>query len=356
MNGVYLSPGLFPSDFLRPTVDFILQVQTPAGEIPWFEGGHSDPWDHTEAAMGLAVAGETEAALRAYRWLASKQLEDGSWWRGYRDDEPDNPDRRETNYVAYIATGVWHQYLVTQDIAVLREFFPVVERALDFVLGLQSEHGEIDWAVDSDGVPMGDALLTGCSSIYKSLECAGHIAAVLEIERPDWLSSRERLGDALRHRPERFDRTWAPKSRYAMDWFYPILTGVISGQAAIDRLNQRWHEFVEPGLGCRCETQEPWVTVAESCELVMALVAAGDRPRAQEVFSWLHQWRDHDGAFWTGFQFVEDILWPDEKPTWTAGAILLAADALTGHTAAADLFKRAVDPEAAAVVRRQGRS
>lgn len=355
MNGVYLSPGLFPSDFLRPTVDYILRVQTAAGEIPWFEGGHSDPWDHTEAAMGLAIAGETEAAMRAYRWLASKQLADGSWWRGYRDNVPDNPDRRESNYVAYIATGVWHQYLVTQDIAVLQEFFPVVERAIDFVLGLQSEHGEIDWAVDRDGVPMGDALLTGCSSIYKSLECAGHIAAALALERPDWLSSRERLGYALRHLPERFDRTWAPKSRYAMDWFYPILTGVISGQAAIDRLNKRWHEFVEPGLGCRCETQEPWVTVAESCELVMALVAAGDRPRAQEVFSWLHQWRDHDGAFWTGFQFVEDVLWPDEKPTWTAGAILLAADALTGHTAAADLFKCAIDPVAVAVVRRQER-
>jgi hypothetical protein len=35
---------------------------------------------------------------------------------------------------------------------------------------------------------------------------------------------------------------------------------------------------------------------------------------------------------------VEDLLWPDEKPTWTAGAILLAADALTEHTPAARLF------------------
>ena len=36
---------------------------------------------------------------------------------------------------------------------------------------------------------------------------------------------------------------------------------------------------------------------------------------------------------------------PDEKPTWTAGAILLAADALTGHTAAANLFSRVQLPE-----------
>ena len=37
---------------------------------------------------------------------------------------------------------------------------------------------------------------------------------------------------------------------------------------------------------------------------------------------------------------MEDLLWPDEKPTWTAGAILLAADALTEHTAASKLFCR----------------
>ena len=74
--------------------------------------------------------------------------------------------------------------------------------------------------------------------------------------------------------------------------------------------------------------------------LVMALLAADDHARAVEVYSWLHQWRTEDGSYWTGYQLVEDLLWPDEKPTWTAGAILLAADALTGHTAAANLFTR----------------
>jgi hypothetical protein len=131
------------------------------------------------------------------------------------------------------------------------------------------------------------------------------------------------LGVALRSRPDRFDRTWASKSRYAMDWFYPIITGWVQGPAAIERLDARWNEFVETGMGCRCETQEPWVTVAESCELTLALLAAGDRNRAAELFSWLTQWRDGDGAWWTGYQFVEKVLWPDEKPTWTAGAIML---------------------------------
>ena len=345
MSGLYLSRGLYPEEFLRPTVDFILDVQRPWGEIPWFANGHTDPWDHTEAAMGLSIAGEFAAAERAYQWLADTQLTDGSWWRSYRDGVPDNPDRRESNYVAYIATGVWHHYLITGNRHFLENLFPVVDQAMAFVLGLQGEQGEIDWAVDAEGTPMGDSLVTGCSSIYKSLECAWHVASTLGIQRDHWMVARRELGTALRSRPQRFDRTWTTKSRYAMDWFYPIITGWVQGRDAVDRLALRWTEFVEPGLGCRCETQEPWVTVAESCELTLALLAAGDRSRAAELFSWLSQWRDDDGAWWTGYQFVEDVLWPDEKPTWTAGAVLLAADALTEHTPAAGLFLGVEEPQ-----------
>lgn len=338
MSGLYLSRGLFPEEFLRPTVQFILDCQQPSGEIPWFEGGYTDPWDHVESAMGLAIGGETEAARKAYEWLVGNQLEDGSWWASYRGQEIDNAQRRETNFVAYFATGVWHQYLITEDAEFLRAMWPAVEKAIGFVLALQSEHGEIDWAVDAEGKAKGDALVTGCSSIYKSLECAHNIAVTLGEDRPQWLSARERLGVALRQKPERFDRTWESKARYSMDWFYPVLTGVLSGADARARINSRWDEFVEKGLGTRCVSDEPWVTVAESCELVMALLAAGDHARAVEVYSWLHQWQAKDGSYWTGYQMVEDLLWPDEKPTWTAGAILMAADALTEHTPAAKLF------------------
>ena len=89
-----------------------------------------------------------------------------------------------------------------------------------------------------------------------------------------------------------------------MDWFYPILAGVVEGEAAQQRLSGRWSEFVEPGIGCRCENHQPWATVAESCELTLALLAAGQREQAAELFSWLAQWRDDDGAWWTGYQFA----------------------------------------------------
>ena len=80
------------------------------------------------------------------------------------------------------------------------------------------------------------------------------------------------------------------------------------------------------------------MTVAESCELTLALLAAGERHKANELFSWLHQFRCENGVYWTGYQFSLDLLWPDEQPTWTAGAVLLAADALAEATPAARLF------------------
>ena len=152
--------------------------------------------------MGLSIAGEWDAAERAYHWLADQQLEDGSWWACYRDGQPDaSVEQRETNYVAYISTGVWHHFLITGDDAFLRTLFPVVQRAMDFVLQYQSPEGEIDWAVDPTGAPLGDALVTGCSSIYKSLECAILIAETLGQQASSWRAARARLGDALRHHP-----------------------------------------------------------------------------------------------------------------------------------------------------------
>ena len=289
--------------------------------------------------MGLSIGGEYEAAELAYEWLRNTQLEDGSWWAAYKNGEIENGERRETNFVAYVATGVWHHFLITGNEQFLAHMWPTVERAIEFVLSLQTSHGEIHWAVDPDGTPKEDALVTGCSSIYKSLECAYNMAIELGMERPEWLEARSRLGDALRNKPERFDRTWESKARYSMDWFYPVLTGAIPPHKAQQHLQKRWDEFVEKDMGCRCVSDEPWVTVAESCELTMALLAAGDHARAVTLYSWLHQWRVKDGSYWTGYQFAQDLLWPDEKPTWTAGAILLAADALTEHTPASHLFR-----------------
>ncbi len=338
MSGLYLSPGLFPAEYFRPTVEFLLREQRADGAIPWFSGGHADPWDHVEAAMGLSIGGEHAAAARAYDWLAATQMPCGSWWSFYKDGHTPEDERRETNFVAYVATGVWHHFLITQDRAFLQRLWPMIGRAIGFVLSHQTVHGEIHWAVGPDHSPREDALVTGCSSIYKSLECAINIAVTLGEDCSAWRRAREALGDCLRNKPERFDRTWESKSRFSMDWFYPVLTGAVPPSQARRHLMRKWDTFVVNGLGCRCVSDQPWVTIAESCELTLALLAAGDHARAVTLYSWLHQWREEDGSYWTGYQFVEDVLWPEERPTWTAGAVLLAADALTHHTAASRLF------------------
>lgn len=338
MKNLLLTKGFFPESLLRPTVNYILQTQLPNGCIPWFTGGKADPWDHIEAAMGLTIGGELAAARRAYQWLAQEQLEDGSWWANYLGDEAVDKDHRETNFIAYIATGIWHYYLVTEDANVLREFFPSVKKAMEFVLRYQAPTGEIYWAVAEDGSAKKDALVTASSSIYKSLECAILIAQTLGEESANWYKAYQQLGNTLRHHPECFDRTWEPKTRFSMDWFYPILTGIVQGKSAQQRIESKWHSFVEPTIGCRCVSDEPWVTVAESCELTLALLAAGEHAKAVNLFSWLFQFMDADGGYWTGYNFRDDVIWPREKTTWTTGAILLAADALTEHTGAARLF------------------
>ena len=80
-------PGVLDEDAVRATREWIASVQKPSGEIPWFTGGHTDPWDHVESAMGLTVAGQWEAARRAFGFLRDTQRTDGSWPIKWQDGE-----------------------------------------------------------------------------------------------------------------------------------------------------------------------------------------------------------------------------------------------------------------------------
>lgn len=343
-----LETGAFPDSFFAGAVRRILALQRADGSIPWFDGGVFDPWNHIEAAMGLAVAGRLVEARRALDYLRTTQLADGSWWGQYGSAAAIEGERyagsgdekriRDTNFAAYIATGVWHHYLLTDDRALLATFWPHVEAAISFVLAHQSEHGDIRWAARDPHTPEEDALVTASSSIYKSLECAILMAETMGTRRSDWIAARGALGEALRSKPHRFDRQWPSKANFSMDWYYPVLSGAVQGEAARARLAARWDEFVAEGHGCRCVTGQPWITVAEGCELVMALLATGQRAKAIKLYSWQHAWRDTDGAYWMGYQYEADVPWPAEKPAWTAGAVILAADALAQATPAARLF------------------
>lgn len=294
--------------------------------------------------MGLTVAGFHEQAKRAYHWLAEQQNDDGSWYSEYgqrADSYHDLPDAelKQAHHGIYLATGLWHFYLATKDLSPGRQLWPCLERAAHFVLALQTEHGDILWGKDGNNQLLDDSLITACSAIYKSLGCALNLCDALRIRRPNWQCAYKKLGHALRQKPERFDRSWASKQRYAMDWFYPYLSGVHAGSPGQQSLLQRWQEFVVPNLGCLCVNDHPWVTVAESAELCLALASVGMQDKATELLGQLLQYQDEsDGGFWTGYVHSDEALWPEEKTTWTAAAVVLAADSLYRITPAADLF------------------
>ncbi|MEY2451602.1 MAG: hypothetical protein QOD92_1176 [Acidimicrobiaceae bacterium] len=327
-------PGVVSAAELARTVDAIAEWQLPSGMIPWFPGGHADPWNHVEAAMALDLAGHRSKAERAYEWLARMQRPDGAWHQYYLADSVEQ-DKLDANVCAYVAAGVWHHYLLTKDDGFVTRMWPVVERAIDFVLDLQRPRGEIIWARHADGTPWSFALLTGSSSICHSLRCAIALAEHLGHERPDWELSAGRLAAVIAHEPEAF----SPKHRWAMDWYYPVLTGVIGGSEGRSRLADRYDTFVMEGKGVRCVSDRPWVTVAETCECALAHLAVGRRDTAEAMFSWAQQFRHDDDRYWTGTVFPDEARFPGgERSTYTAASVVLTADAIASGSPASALF------------------
>jgi hypothetical protein len=331
--------GILTAAQVRDTIDSIARWQLPSGMIPWFPGGHADPWNHVEAAMALGLGGRRAEADRAYQWLADVQRPDGSWHQYYVADGVEQ-DKLDANVIAYVAAGVWHHWLLFGDRGFIEAMWPVVERAVEFVLGLQTARGEILWARHADGTPWSFALLTGSSSICHSLRCAIALAGQLGLERPDWELSAARLAHVIRqHCQGSLPDAFAPKHRWAMDWYYPVLTGVLEGGDGRARLEARQDIFLVEGLGVRCVSDRPWITAAETCECLMAYLSLGDRATARRLFEWAQLLRVDDGRYWTGVVYPDMVHFPGgEMSTYTAASIVLAADALAAASPAADLF------------------
>ncbi|MFT4081414.1 MAG: prenyltransferase [Nocardioides sp.] len=328
----YVEGVLDPSE-LRATALSIARQQEPSGAIPWVAGQHTDIWNHVEAAMGLLVGGLVEQAEAAYRWAASMQRPDGSWPMRIEQGVVTEP-RGESNMSAYLAVGLWHHWLIRRDRAFVDRLWPHVRAGLDWVVALQQRFGGIAWTPDDDF-----ALLAGGSSIYQSLRAGVALADLVDDPQPEWELVGGRLGHALRTHRDLF----ADKSTFAMDWYYPVLGGAVTGEDGAELLAGRWDDFVVPGLGVRCVDTNPWVTGAETCELVLALDNLGDHRRALGVFEQMQHLRAPDGGYWTGWVYADpahpndnpDVVWPAEHSTFTAAAVLLAADALGAHYGAA---------------------
>ena len=331
-SGVPAVTGVVTAGDVLATGEYLASLQEPSGAISWPDG-HTNAWDLVECAMALSVCGLTASARRAYEWLRRSQRPDGSWPRRTVANTVTDP-AAESNQTAYVAVGAWHELLVTGDQDFAGHMWPTVQRAIEFVLALQTPRGEILWERTASGARGQFALLAGCSSTFQSLRCAARLAEYLGDPQPSWELAASRLGHVIECHPEVF----VDKERFSMDWYYPVLAGPVHGTAALERLRSGWPRFVVPGLGVRCVSDEPWVTGAETCELVMA-AATVDRSRALDLYADIQHLRDTDGAYWTGWQFANRAHFPAERSSWTAAAVILAADVLSETTTGSALFR-----------------
>ncbi|MFP3898894.1 MAG: hypothetical protein ACLFVD_06245 [Dehalococcoidia bacterium] len=322
---------------IRSQADFIVSQQLASGAIPWYRGGITDPWDHVECAMALHFAGRFSEARSAYEWMRTAQNADGSWYSSYLDDSPQGLTR-DTNFSAYIATGMWFHYLTTRDLKAVRHMWPAVEKGINFALSLQRPEGEIYWGLSKDNEVWPGAVLTASCSTWFSIKCAIRLARHLGLEKPHWNEAGRKLASAITQRPELFDRLGEDKSGHAMTWYYPILVGLMKGKQAEQRISAGWQDFILDGWGCKCFADRQSVCVAETFEFILALARMGARDRAEKVLEWTTQFRDGDDVFyrevyWPRREIRRSEVYPHdhEKNTWTSAAAILAMVALHGR-------------------------
>ncbi len=275
--------------------------------------------------MALSACGLHGAARQVTRGCGTRNRPTESWPRSSLGGQVTAP-AAESHHAAYVAVGAWHECPVTGDESHALTMWPTVRRAVEWNSRCAASRGEIAWERDANGTAGAYALLSGCSSIHQSLRCAVALGKLADDPRPDWELAADRLADLVGTHPEAF----ADKSRFAMDWYYPVLGGAVRGAAAVARLKAGWDTFVVPGLGVRCVSDQPWVTGAETCELVLALDACGLRAQAAAMFATTAHLRHQDGSYWTGWQYANRAHFPAERSSWTAAAVVLAADALMG--------------------------
>ena len=318
--------------------EYIAKCQNRLGAIAWEPNGKVDPWDHVESIMALNLLDFKEEALKGFDWLISSQEQDGSWYSEYQGEKITNLNK-ETNFCAYISSGALHHFLNFKERSFLEKIWPTLKKSIEFVISGQTDEGDILWAKDDNEEWMDDSLLTGCASIFKSLNDFNKIAKTLGYEEFILKEEIKNLKDSIINKSERFDRTWESKARYSMDWYYPVLCGIHNKQDSKKIINERWDEFVVPGLGCKCVSEEPWVTVAESCELILALNKIDEKKTALEIFENISKLIDQkDKLFWTGYVYKDDKFWPIEKPSWTAAAVVLAANSLFEFNSTSNFF------------------
>jgi hypothetical protein len=288
--------------------------------------------------MGLNFLNDKESSDLAFKWLTNNQNKDGSWYAKYSNNDPSELNK-PTHFGPYISVAALHYYKIFSDKDKLLELWETIDSAIDFSLNLQGSNGTIPWSVDKNNQIENDFLLTGASSILKSLECAIAISKILDLDsNKKWTKAYELLAYAIKNPKGLFDKT-IDRSRFSMDWYYPIISGVLSDSEKDKYIKKIYKDFYIEGIGVKCVVEEPWVTVAETSEFIVSLVISNEIEEAKKLLIEVMNISDLNDIPYMGWQYEENIFWPEEKPSWTAAALILAADSIYDFSSGSDILK-----------------
>ena len=319
---------------------YIKSIQLESGAIPSNKDGTHDPWDHIESIMGLNFSNEKDSSELAFEWLIKNQNPDGSWYSKYSNNLP-LERHKSTHFGPYISVAALHYYKIFEDKKFLEYLWPNIELALNFSINLQISNGTIPWSIDEKKHIEEDFLLTGCSSILKSIECGIAIAKLLDDKKniSNWMHSHEILSKAIKSPSGKFDLL-QDRARFSMDWYYPILSGCLNENENFFYIDKIFKDFYIKDLGIKCVIEEPWITVAETCEFIIALMIGKKNENAKRLLLDVVNICNENSIPYMGWQYEENIFWPNEMPSWTSAAAILAADCVLDFSSASDLFKK----------------
>ena len=303
---------------LQSAKDWIISNQSSNGAIYWDEKGKCDAWDHCECLIALAIFEEWAAFDRGIDWVLNNINNKGLIYSEFKLNEPSKAFF-EAHHAAYIFLPILQRYLIDGKKDYLRKRFKELRIIYRGMKSFQDDEGYFYWAKNSEGYA-NNSLITASCSIELSRRAYKYISEIIGenfADNEDFLN-KEMLAS------KKFNRDGIDRSRFSMDSYYPLLCGY-GDQKDITVLLQNF--YIE-GLGIKCVIEEPWVTLAESSECVIALLKSGEKEIAHKIFNDIVKLKNKNGVFPTGYQYKLDLLWPDENSTWTNAAVIMAADCL----------------------------
>lgn len=304
---------------LRSAKDWILSNQNEKGAILWDQKGKWDYWDHCECLIALAIYQEWEAFDKGLQFCLS-QLDEKGLVKSEYINEKVTKDFSEAHHTAYIFLPLLQKYLIDKDLNYLQSFRKQIHLIYAALKKFKGEDGFYFWAQDENGFS-DNSLITATCSIELSRRAYNKICEILG--DTDYLDTSVAI-TSQNLNSKKFNRDGVDRSRFSMDAYYPLLCEC-GNKADAEKVLEKF--YVE-GIGVKCVVEEPWVTLAESSECVIALLKIGMETEAHKIFSEILKYKNSSGYFPTGYQYNLDIFWPDENSTWTNAAIIMAADCL----------------------------